>query len=1215
MNYRRGPAPPPNIDAICDIILFMSIPPAPPAPPSARIIDAISIPPGPGAPAPIACMRFCIAASCCGFGAPRPIPPCCIAFIPPFIFLAICAIILCCVRTSSTSRTEVPEPRATRVIRSGCCTNILPSESSSLVVMLSMMYIIRLSFMLPSSSPTSPIRFDRPGIMPAILLSGPIFIMLLSWSRRSRTAITHKTDGWVVQGVDALKMPSAMCFIVSFWSSFNDCTCSTSPCMSPMPSSLEIYRVGSNFSISSICSPVPMNTIGVFVAATLFELRHQYGAAARGVSIRLGDDYRAKVRTLLERLALRLGLLPDARIQHHDRLVRPHGLLDLYHLREQLGLLAMPARGVNDDDLEPLLLELVHARLRHLDGVGLRVGAVVGDLRLGRVLLELVEGARAEGVGADEAGFEAAGVVPSRELCARRRLAGALEADEHYYVGLPLFRLVGLRVRVDEAAEFVKDGLLDEPLLVDALAQAGDELDVDVGFDERVPDLLDHAVERLAELVRMVISSGWGMRAVTFSSTTFDRPYAGRGRIVARPRGGCGMQSCRLLFRDVAERTDDAVAASKLSPALWLRKSQNQPHPPPSTTTKLHDDDADAVATTRHEPHRESIGHPAAAMASPISAAASICRSCLARTPTPYKYTPPSTLLPTLSLFSHAFSTTTPLAALSRKPRSARTTKKKKAKTHWKIWNHAEVPKWALLDAVRYIRAFEVGKDQRQMKYDLAVKLQTMKNGPTVKSRIRLPKAVRTDLRICVFAEGKQADVARKSGAAVVGSTELWEEIKNGKIEFDRVLCHTGVYPAFQKANLGRILGPKGMMPSPKTGTVVGNVADAITAMIGASEYRERTGVVRIAIGQLAFTPEELRENIKTFMDALAKDLARIEDFDKRINEVVLSSTNSPGFSLSGEFRSDLGQDGDGAAALIPDFELAEIDVHEAEAEAGPQHEYRLGLAHAMALSTSTSRFSNAARSSSVNSSSFISARHSFTARDRSPEIVCRARETRGSCAMMKGCDGGTLPKERGGGVGVVEQEEGLEVSQPRFDRDEVPRECLYTRLISYTPGLEATREVLVGSGRKYVYLLPGDRLLSLHPALHLSGNFGNLALHPVDLPCKPHNTKLQVVDAVLPAAQAATEPHEIRIVAIDKLDELALQLAAEVFERLVPVERREVSRCREGRGRERGPWEGPREGQRGEVVRVDVRVRARVAERQRRRHRGGETRSGDGYN
>ncbi|KAF3927272.1 hypothetical protein ABW20_dc0109566 [Dactylellina cionopaga] len=314
-------------------------------------------------------------------------------------------------------------------------------------------------------------------------------------------------------------------------------------------------------------------------------------------------------------------------------------------------------------------------------------------------------------------------------------------------------------------------------------------------------------------------------------------------------------------------------------------------------------------------------------MASP-SSSISICRSCLtrastftrqpsllARSPSIYHRLLPitSSITHTPILSSpHAFSTTSPTlggGALNRaKARTSKTTKKKKAKTHFKIWNHADVPKYSLTDAMRYIRAFEVGKDERQTKYDVAVKIYTLKNGPTVKNRVRLPKAVKTDIKICVFAEGKHADAAKLAGASVVGTTEIWEQIKNGEMDFDRIICHSNVFPAFQKTNLGRVLGPKGLMPSPKTGTVVGDVAAAIQAMIGASEYRERQGVVRIAIAQLCFTPEEVRDNIKVFVDQLAKDLARIEDFDKRINEVVLSSTNSPAFSLSGEFRSDIGK-------------------------------------------------------------------------------------------------------------------------------------------------------------------------------------------------------------------------------------------------------------------------------------------------------------------
>jgi len=171
---------------------------------------------------------------------------------------------------------------------------------------------------------------------------------------------------------------------------------------------------------------------------------------------------------------------------------------------------------------------------------------------------------------------------------------------------------------------------------------------------------------------------------------------------------------------------------------------------------------------------------------------------------------------------------------------------------------------------------------------------------------MQLPRPVKTDLRICVFSEGEAAKKALAAGASVVGTEELWESIKlnQNNIPFDRCLCHTSVAARLQKQNLGKILGPKQLMPNVKSGTIVSDVAKAVRAMIGASEYRERSGVVRLAIGQLGFTAEELAENIKVFMGKLRGDLGRIEGFNKTINEVVLSSTNSPGFSLSGEFRT-----------------------------------------------------------------------------------------------------------------------------------------------------------------------------------------------------------------------------------------------------------------------------------------------------------------------
>ncbi|KAL5117405.1 hypothetical protein ACEQ8H_004721 [Pleosporales sp. CAS-2024a] len=205
-----------------------------------------------------------------------------------------------------------------------------------------------------------------------------------------------------------------------------------------------------------------------------------------------------------------------------------------------------------------------------------------------------------------------------------------------------------------------------------------------------------------------------------------------------------------------------------------------------------------------------------------------------------------------------------------------------------------------------YIRAFEVGRNPSSSKYELAVRLRSLKNGPVVRNRLRLPHPVKTDIRICVIAapDSAAAAEARAAGAVLVGEDEIFAQIKEGKIEFDRCLCHVDSLQKLNKAQVGRQLGPKGLMPSMKTGTVVTNVGASVRGLVGGSEYRERLGVIRMAVGQLGFTPEEMQSNVKAFMDALKKDLVQIsERINKEIHEVVLSSTNSPGFTLNGDFR------------------------------------------------------------------------------------------------------------------------------------------------------------------------------------------------------------------------------------------------------------------------------------------------------------------------
>lgn len=189
------------------------------------------------------------------------------------------------------------------------------------------------------------------------------------------------------------------------------------------------------------------------------------------------------------------------------------------------------------------------------------------------------------------------------------------------------------------------------------------------------------------------------------------------------------------------------------------------------------------------------------------------------------------------------------------------------------------------------------------MKYELAVRISGMKNGPVVRNRIRLPHPVKTDFRVCVICppDSKYADAARAAGAVLVGEDEVFDAVKDGKIEFDRCICQIDSAAKMNKSGIGRILGPRGLMPSSKFGTVVVDPAKTMKDMVGASEYRERMGVVRMAIGQVGFTPDELSRNLKAFMESVKKDVSRLSDrISKGVVEVVLSSTNGPGFPLSG---------------------------------------------------------------------------------------------------------------------------------------------------------------------------------------------------------------------------------------------------------------------------------------------------------------------------
>ncbi|OJJ48500.1 hypothetical protein ASPZODRAFT_150714 [Penicilliopsis zonata CBS 506.65] len=219
-----------------------------------------------------------------------------------------------------------------------------------------------------------------------------------------------------------------------------------------------------------------------------------------------------------------------------------------------------------------------------------------------------------------------------------------------------------------------------------------------------------------------------------------------------------------------------------------------------------------------------------------------------------------------------------------------------------------DMEKFALCDAIRYIRAFEVGRDPSSTKYEVHIRLKSMRNGPVIRNMLRFPHAVQTESRICVICPpgSRSEKEALAAGAALVGEKDVFDAVKNGVIEFDRLICHPDSLEALNKASLGRILGPKGLMPSAKTGTVVEDVAMRVDMLRGGTIYRERDAVIRLPIGLLAFSPEQLRDNLRATLDQIKKDAAAINHIvNKEIYEVVLSSTHGPGLTLNGDFKSE----------------------------------------------------------------------------------------------------------------------------------------------------------------------------------------------------------------------------------------------------------------------------------------------------------------------
>ena len=166
-----------------------------------------------------------------------------------------------------------------------------------------------------------------------------------------------------------------------------------------------------------------------------------------------------------------------------------------------------------------------------------------------------------------------------------------------------------------------------------------------------------------------------------------------------------------------------------------------------------------------------------------------------------------------------------------------------------------------------------------------------------VRGVVNLPNGSGRSVRVAVFAKGDKAEEAKKAGADIVGAEELAEEIQKGKIDFDRCIATPDMMPLVGK--LGKVLGPRNLMPNPKVGTVTADVTEAVKgAKGGAVEFRvEKEGIIHAGVGKASFSEDALIANIKAFTDAVAK--AKPTGVKGTyVKRVAISSTMGPGVKI-----------------------------------------------------------------------------------------------------------------------------------------------------------------------------------------------------------------------------------------------------------------------------------------------------------------------------
>lgn len=202
-----------------------------------------------------------------------------------------------------------------------------------------------------------------------------------------------------------------------------------------------------------------------------------------------------------------------------------------------------------------------------------------------------------------------------------------------------------------------------------------------------------------------------------------------------------------------------------------------------------------------------------------------------------------------------------------------------------------------LVDAIKFVKANANAKFDETIDIAINLGVDPKQNDQNVRGMVQLPHGTGKTVRVAVFARGDKADQAKAAGADLVGAEDLAAKIEAGEMNFDRVIATPDTMVVVGK--LGKVLGPRGLMPNPKLGTVTPNVADAVkAAKAGSIEFRvEKAGIVHAGIGKASFAEEKLMENAKAFISAVAK-AKPASSKGTYIQKIGLSSTMGAGVKV-----------------------------------------------------------------------------------------------------------------------------------------------------------------------------------------------------------------------------------------------------------------------------------------------------------------------------